>query len=338
VIRVWRYRDGVDQPEIIEVASLPATAPGTLVWVDCDRPTDDDLAAIGAKLSLNHLVVEDLQHGEQRTKLERYTDHFHIAVHDCQIEGDLSAARAAADLVTREIDVVFAEGWLLSVCQPSSGPDGTPFPIELAKHNFERQRHGAGATDEGFLLWSLLDIVVDRYFQVGDAIDDRLDALQEVVLEDRIDRLRRHERPRELFDLSKVLLRFRRAGFPLRDVTSQLLRREYPDISDAAILHFQDLYDHVLRIGDLAESQRDVLTGLREADLAVTSNQMSLVQQRIAAWGAILLVATLVTGFLGMNFRDAPDMSWGEGFLVVTGMVAVLSVPLYLYFRRKKWL
>jgi magnesium transporter len=81
-----------------------------------------------------------------------------------------------------------------------------------------------------------------------------------------------------------------------------------------------------------------VLTGLRDADLAVTSNQMSLVQQRIAAWGAILIVATLVTGFLGMNFRNAPNVDWAEGFAILAGVMVVLCAPLYLYFKRRKWL
>ena len=94
----------------------------------------------------------------------------------------------------------------------------------------------------------------------------------------------------------------------------------------------------MLRIADLVETQRDVLTSLRDADLAVTSNQMSLVQQRIAAWGAILIVATLITGMLGMNFNNAPDLDWKVGFAVILGMMAMITLPMYAYFKRKKWL
>jgi magnesium transporter len=237
----------------------------------------------------------------------------------------------------REIDVVFGDGWFLSVCQDNGEEQQPPLPIDTVRRTFERQRTESGTTDAGFLLWALLDVVVDRYFLVSDAVDDRLDALQEVVLDDDVDRIRRG-RPRELFDSSKALLRFRRAALPLREVIGQLLRRDDPNVGPAALAHFQDLYDHILRVADLTESQRDVITGLRDADLAVTSNQMSLVQQKIAAWGAILLIATLVTGFLGMNFRDAPDVGWGEGFLIIGAVVAVLGGPMYVYFRRRKWL
>ncbi len=337
MIRAWRYREGVEAAEVIECNPLPPILPDALLWVECDEPTAAEITKLGDELQLHKFIVEDLAHGEQRTKLDHYDNHFHVAVHDCELLGDVQETEGEIELVTREVDVVFGEGWLLSVCQrPENAEHGT-FPMDVVRKAFERQRADKGTTDEGFLLWAMLDVVVDRYFLVSDAVDDRLDALQEVVLDDSIDRIRRG-RPRELFDLSKALLRFRRATLPLREVVGQLLRREDPDISEAALAHFQDLYDHVLRAADLAESQRDVLTGLRDADLAVTSNQMSLVQQKIAAWGAILLVATLVTGALGMNFRTAPGSGWEAGFVAITGVIAVLCLPLYFYFKRRKWL
>jgi magnesium transporter len=335
VIQAWRYRDGVDTPEPVTMEDTPSAEPKSLLWIDCDHPTPAELAAIGESFGLHEFVIEDLQHADQRTKLDRYTDHYHVSVYDCRLVGDVEDTESDFELVTQEIDVVFGEGWLLSVRQDT--PDDARLDIEVVKHRFEVQRRAHQSEDEGFLLWALLDVVVDRYFLITDGVDERLDALQEVVLDDDVDRIRRG-RPRQLFALSKSLLRFRRAALPLREVVAQLLRREDPDIADESIAHFQDLYDHVLRVADLVESQRDVLTGLRDADLAVTSNQMSLVQQKIAAWGAILLIATLVTGMLGMNFKDAPEVSWGGGFGIILGVIAVLCLPMYAYFKRRKWL
>jgi len=337
VIRAWRYREGTDQPEAIEGTALPQPSSDALLWIDCVHASDDELELLGAHLRLSKFVIEDLQQGEHRTKLDRYGDHFHIAVHDCELRGDLDDLEANVELAMREIDLVFGDGWLLSVCQENGEEQQPHPPIDAVRRTFERQRGADGTTEEGFLLWALLDMVVDRYLLVNDAVDDRLDALQEVVLDDDVDRIRRG-RPRQLFDTSKSLLRFRRAALPLREVIGQLLRRDVPNIGPVALAHFQDLYDHILLVADLTESQRDVLTGLRDADLAVTSNQMSLVQQKIASWGALLLIATLITGFLGMNFRDAPDVSWEEGFLWIGGVVLVLGGPMYLYFRRRKWL
>ena len=334
---IWRYRDGAGAAEALSIDAVSSRPRDGLLWIDCEDIADDELERLAKELDLNEFVVEDLHNGRQRTKLDRYADYFHVAIHDCELLGEVDRPDAEIELVSREIDVVFGDGWLLSVRQPPADSDGDPISFELLRQAFERQRSDHTSCDEGFLLWALLDIIVDRYFLVGEGVDDRLDTLQEIVLNDDIDHLRRG-RPRQLFDLSKAILHFRRSALPLREVVGQILRREVTAISDAALVHFQDLYDHVLRIADLTESQRDVLTGLRDADLAVTSNQMSLVQQRIAAWGAILIVATLVTGFLGMNFLDAPGVQWEAGFLIIAGVMAALCLPLYLYFKRREWL
>jgi magnesium transporter len=337
VIRAWRYQEGEAEPEEIATDGPISRDVGGLLWVDCEDTADEELEQLAKDLGLHDFVLEDLQHGQQRTKLDRYPDHFHVAIHDCELLGDMDDPEAPIELISREVDVVFGDGWLLSVRQQPEDGKGERAPLEAFRRRFELQRAEHGSCDEGFLLWALLDVVVDRYFVVGEAVDDRLDALQEIVLDDDIDHLRRG-RPRQLFDLSKAILHFRRSALPLREVVGQILRREVTDISPAALAHFQDLYDHVLRAADLIESQRDVLTGLRDADLAVTSNQMSLVQQKIAAWGAILIVATLITGFLGMNFRDAPDVGWAGGFLIIIGVMGLLCLPLYLYFKRRHWL
>jgi magnesium transporter len=175
---------------------------------------------------------------------------------------------------------------------------------------------------------------------VTDAIDDCLDAAEGDVLDDSSDDVAtvRRGRPRQLFDLSKTIVEFRRNAAPLRDVVAAVLRRETSSVGDAALVHFQDLGDHVLRVAELLESQRDVLTNLRDAELAVVSNRLNRSMQKLTAWGAILIVATLITGVLGMNFKNAPGLDWRDGFLLVAGIMAVVSLPMFLYFRRKQWL
>jgi magnesium transporter len=133
-------------------------------------------------------------------------------------------------------------------------------------------------------------------------------------------------------------VRFRRAAIPLRDVTTEIARKEVGCVSDIAIVHFQDLADHVLRVSDFVESQRDVITGLRDAELAVASNRLSRSQQQIAAWGAIFIIATLITGVLGMNFRNAPELDWELGFAAVFGVMVLCGLPVWIYFKRKDWI
>jgi magnesium transporter len=337
VIEVWAYEEGVDAPAALTLETLPvrrpdAPGPETLIWIECEEPSTDEIEALGKTLHLHEFVVEDLRNAGQRTKLDDYTDHFHVAVYDCEYHD--------AEMVTREVDVVFGDGWILSVRQPSGADSATEppdFPMGMVKRRFEAQRRQHGTTDEGFLLWSMLDVIVDRYFEVTDAIDLALDAVEDVILDDKVNHLRR-DHARELFDAGKTLLEFRRRALPLREVTGQIMRGEAACVGPEARSHFQDLHDHVLRVADLLDTQREVVTGLRDADLAVTSNQMSAVQQKIAAWGAILLVATLLTGVLGMNFRNAPELDWEEGFAIIFGVAVLFGIPLYVYFKRKDWL
>lgn len=333
MLRIVRYDHDDQPPTSVAVEGLGAAIDaGTgLVWIDCERPDPSELDAVMDQLDINEFAREDVSHSGQRTKLAHYRDHFHVAVYDCVL-GDRG-------LHAREIDIVFGAGWLLSVHQLPEDGDPGDFPTEHVQHMFELQRSQHDNAHVGLLLWALLDTIVDRYFLVTEEVDDRLDDVEEAVLATDQNRDgERAMRPMELFALGKALVRFRRAAVPLRDVVSEIVRREVECIDDVAIVHFQDVADHVLRVADFVESQRDVLTSLRDAELALASNRMSLIQQRIAAWGAIFLVATLVTGVLGMNFRDAPELSWRGGFLVIAGVILALCAPMYIFFRRRKWL
>jgi len=329
MIRAWLYHPHVDGHEDVPTDHLadlidPKRA---LLWVDCAEPTESELDSLTKQLEISHLAAEDLHHGGQRTKLEHYRNHFHVAVHDCTLVEDV--------LTTREIDIVFGDGWLLSVRQRSDNPsDPAPFAPEQVIHRFEMERSEEDAWDEGFLLWSFLDVIVDRYFDVADRFDDRLDEVEEIVFSaDTGDNI-----PKEVFDLRRGMVHFRRAVAPLREVLAQLLRREAECLGDESIVHMQDVYDHVLRVTDWIETQRDLLTGLLEADLAVVSNRLNQVMKRMTSWGAILLGSTLIAGIYGMNFKNMPELGWAFGYPLALGTMLGLTIFLYTWFKRRDWL
>lgn len=343
MLHAWRFVGGHPTPEELDVdaalASLRAPGPGA-VWIDLDDDGAEELLRIDAAVGLGEFLLEDLREGAadagQRTKLQQHGDIFHVAVRDCSVLG-------GRRLAGREIDLVFGRGWLVSVRHRVDGgpePDPSPFPIADVHRRLTAQCAHERGLDEGFVLWAFLDVVTDRYLDITDAIDERLDEAEGRLLDDGVDGLRGSvtDSPRELFDTGRMLTDFRHQVIPLREVVGALLRREDPAIGDPAILHFRDVYDHLLGISELLESQRDVLAGLRDVHLTVVSNQMNRSMQQLAAWGAILIVATLITGVLGMNFRDAPNVSWHYGFAAVVGVIALCTVPLFLFFRRKHWL
>jgi magnesium transporter len=329
MIRAWLYRDGVaghdDAPpdRLAEVID-PEKA---LLWVDCMDATSTELDSLTTQFQISHIAAEDLHHGGQRTKLEHYRDHFHVAVHDCYIVEDR--------LVTREIDVMFGDGWVLSVRQRSDDPDNSaPFELDAVSRRFEVERTNEAANDEGFLIWAFLDVIVDRYFNVADRFDDRLDEVEEIVFSTQTG----DDIPREVFDLRRGMVHFRRVVAPLREVLAALLRKEANCLGDEAVVHLQDVYDHVLRVTDWIETQRDLLTGLLEADLAVVSNRMNQVMKRMTSWGAILLGSTLIAGIYGMNFKDIPELNWTFGYPAALGSMLALTLFLYFWFKRRNWL
>lgn len=330
VICAWRYRVGVPGRDAVDPSSLrregeAAAADGSsVVWVDMEDPTDDERMQLARQLGLDQTVIDALRHPKERTKLVRYGDYFHVAVHDARCTG--------SDFSTNEVDIVMGPGWMVTVRHP--GEDGARLDVELVERRFELQRTEHSVTEEGFLLWALFDVIVDRYFEVTDAFDDRLDTLEEAVFADD----GQGGVPREVFAIRRDLMEFRRAAAPIREVVNSMIRKEVSFVSEPAIVHFHDVYDRVLRVVDLVESQRDLLTGLLEADLAVISNRLNMVMKKMTSWGAILIVATLIAGIYGMNFRHMPELGWKYGYGIALGMMAVSTFVLYRIFKRKDWL
>jgi magnesium transporter len=326
MITARRFRQGVESREPVDPQALAAArgGPGTLLIVDAVDASPDELTSIATQLPIHPLAVDDLRNANQRTKLEHYGDHFHVAVH--------AATVYDREVCVDEVDLVFGEDWFLAVRQPVV--KGKPMEIDEVVRRFQLMRTEPGSDDLGTAIWALLDVVVDGYFTVTDLVDERLDDIEEIVFGDRA----RDAIPQEVFELRRSLVRFRRAAAPLREVLAQLLRREVPWVGAATVTMLQDVYDHSLRIGDLVDSQRDLLTGLLEAHLAVVSNRMNQVMKLTSSWGAILLVATLIAGIYGMNFEDMPELHWRFGYFGALALMAISTVILYRLFRRRGWL
>ncbi len=326
MIRAWRYANGASDRQDVEARDLGGAvdADRAVLWVDAVDLSDDERDLLHSQLRIPSAVVEAFTNPHQRTKLLRYGACFHVAVHDCDLAGN--------ELESREIDVVIGPGWLLTVRHPTEG--GRPIELGEVARRFELQRSEHGSTGEGLLLWALFDTVIDRYFDVTDAIDDSLDAIESIVFSDDAPT----GIPRDAFTIRRSLQEFRRDAAPMREVLNAIDRREVPYVDEEVLVHFRDLYDRQLRVVDLIESQRDLLNGLVEAELAVISNRTNDVMKKMTSWGAILLGATLIAGIYGMNFRNMPELKWQFGYAFAIGSMLLLTVVLYRYFKHRDWL
>jgi magnesium transporter len=186
----------------------------------------------------------------------------------------------------------------------------------------------------GYLLYILLDEIVDGYFSALDLYEDLTEEVEDQVFGDGA----QGGAQTEIFRLKKELLHFRRAMAPLRDVLDVMQRRTIDVVTQPLEPYYRDVYDHVLRATDFIDSVRDILSSALEAHLAVVSNRLNEIMKSLTSWGAIILVPTLVAGIYGMNFNHMPELSWWFGYPMALGVMVGAGLLLYRAFKRRGWL
>ena len=295
---------------------------GCLVWLDVTDPTEDDFELIQSELGLHPLVMEDLRHPGQRPKVESYETHAFLVAYAS--DGDPRRLT--------EVDVLLAEQWMVTV--RSAGGDAVGLDVAEIEQRFERTR--SGHTTAGYLLYTVLDAVVDTYFDALDRTEDDLEQIESKIFA--VDHTHEAALQQELLALRRVLLLFRRRVVPLREVLQTILRQEVHPIGGEVQRYYQDVLDHILRVVDTLETQRELLGNAVDAHLAVVNNNMNEIMKKMTSWGAILFGAALVSGIYGMNFTNMPELNWHYGYFMALGSMLVLTVSLYVWFKKKGWL
>ncbi|NUT34113.1 MAG: magnesium transporter CorA family protein [Hamadaea sp.] len=317
------YRDGALVAEgfpIAEVSEHLADKSAT-VWFDLLQPSPDELAAVSEELGLHPLAVEDVLHERQRPKLDRYQSHLFLSAYAVRLDpgsGELATAEVAA-FITRNalVTVRLSDGF--DIGEVTSRWDALP---ELAKFGVAYLVHG------------LLDYVGDTHFTAVDNLDDQIEALEDRLFDGRPADA---ELQRRTFQLRKSLVTLRHVLMPMRDVVDSLVRREARGYDEAMVPYFRDVDDHVQRACDRADSLREMVSTILETQLTLRGNRLNVIMKQVTSWAAIIAVPTAVTGFYGQNVPyPGEGQTWG--FLVSSSVIAVLSVTLYVLFRKRDWL
>jgi len=291
-------------------------AQDTLIWASATTPSEDAIEVLRREFDLHPLAVEDVRKQGQRPKLDEYPGQHMIVAYEA----------AEGEAMLSELHLFVGPGWLLSV---TFGP--TPM-VDAVRRGFVdgRTLRDAGV---GELLYSVLDAAVDSYFPELDRLSDRIDNLEDRVLEGDAD----HDSLREVLSIKRRLLELRRVLAPMRDVANRLLRRDL-DIVDAATLpYYQDLYDHLVRVLDQLDVYRDLLATVLDARLTVASNSLNAIMKRLTAFTVILMVPTLIAGIYGMNFDLMPELDWRLGYPFALALMALAVVVAVTFFRRRGW-
>jgi len=307
-------------------AALAALAAGLLeetragkgtLWIDLEAPTAAQVERVAGLLGLHPLIAEDIVEGNQRSKIEATDGLVHVV---------LFALEYGEEIQSHEVDLVLGEGYLLSShpagWDPRSGAHLRSGPEAIMR---------AGPDH---ILWAICDTIVDAYFPFADRVEDTIDALQDDVME-RADR----STLTSLFALKRDLIAVRRAVSPVREVLNQLTNRDLAFIDAEEIIYFRDIYDHVIRLTDELDNDRELVTATLDVYLSQVNNNLSAIMKRLTGVTVLLAGIGAIAGLFGMS-EAGLAFSGGEalGFWIVAALTVVVSVLAALALHRRGWI
>jgi magnesium transporter len=315
------YEDGRKVADISrEEISEYLKRPGTFVWVALKDPTAAEMEQMREEFGLHRLAVEDALKGHQRPKIEEYGDIVFTVCHIPEIrEGSLEIA---------ELDIFAGPNFVLSIRERTE--QGFVAVRQRAEAEPNLLKHGAG-----FVFYALLDNVVDRYFPVVDALETELEKLESSIFDPDTAARSNIE---ALYDLKHKLMDMRHAVEPLIEVLHKLYGGRVPLVCIGVQDYFRDVYDHLLRISTQIDGLRDMVTTALSVNLSMITLAENEVTKRLAAYGALVAVPTMIAGIYGMNFKNMPELEWQWGYPLTVLLMFGLDAWLWAKFRKTGWL
>jgi len=324
VIAARIYREGRLLAEIDPCKAIPPLEkPADLLWIGLYDPTDRELKAIQQHLGLHELAVEDALDPRHLPKMESYGDHLFVVARTMHLEGAEGQARIGygntAIFVGRQFIVTVRHGSERVHSPVRKQLEATPWLL----------RQGSD-----YVLHAILDFIVDGYFEVIDAVEEQVLAMEDRSLDSFLDRAG----TARLFTLRRDLFRLTRILGPMEDLAGRFVNIDLPQIDHEIDPYFRDLVDHVRRVNYRVAGLRDTLTSVIETSGLLEVQRQGAITRQLAAWAAILAVPTAIAGIYGMNFDIMPELRWKYGYFVVVGVMAIICGTLFYRFKRSGWL
>jgi magnesium transporter len=294
---------------------------GTLVWFDVTDPGPNDLALLQREFDLHPLAIEDAVQAHERPKIESFNSYWFVIVMGATLTGPRP--------VFHEMAIFAGKNFLVTVRHDP------PYPLEEVEQRLhghrDRLRQGGG-----FLLYTILDTVVDGYFPVAEWFQDRVDELEVVLFEPNFSE---RDMLRDIFEMKKEAQHFRWAALPMRDILNPIIRGDVMLFEDVDIVYFRDVYDHAVRVIDQLDSMRDLVNSSLEIHLSVVANRQNEVAKQLTIIATIFLPLSFIVGFFGQNFSFLVShiTTEGEFWYVGIGTEIVAVVLMLLFFKRRGW-
>jgi len=272
-------------------------------------------------LGVHRLTTEDILSVNQRPKLEEYPDYLYIVFKMLAYDTEINTVD------TEQVSIIKKENILITFQEK---------PEDVFDNIRTRIREGAGYVRKGktdYLLYALMDSVVDHYFIVLEQASEKLDLLETGLLENPDKVLLK-----DLYLLRKQMINVRKSTYPLREVVGRLEKITDPIISSEIHVYFRDLYDHTIRVIESIEVFRDSSAGLLDLYMNSVSNKMNGIMKVLTIISTIFIPLTFIAGVYGMNFENMPELSWKYAYFSVLGAMLFISLTMLFLFKRKKWL
>jgi magnesium transporter len=306
-----------------EIAGRLEKHPGAVLWLDLFDPDAGDLTLVAQEFELHPLAVEDAMTDHERPKLDRYPHHAFLNVY-------------AVDIATRNSETKFGKTEVSAFVTPRALITVRKSPSDTSRfvERWESDADLCAAGGVGFLLWGLLDVVVDGHYAATQRLDAATDAVEDALLEEG-----GAPRPVRMKAINerKLLAALRRAVAPMPELVGQAMRADLGLVDDKLRPYFRDVDDHAQHTVDEVEHLRDRIDSLLQADTAEQGNVLNDTTRKLAAWAAIVAVPTALTGYFGQNV-PYPGYEKVSGFLVSSALIVLVSVALYVYLKRRDWL
>ncbi|HSI71153.1 MAG TPA: magnesium/cobalt transporter CorA [Gillisia sp.] len=297
-------------------------------WINIDGLSNtQEIEKLGKYYNLHPLILEDIVNTNQRPKIDEYQDFLFVVVKMLYFPKE-SASKTNGALVSEHVSFVMGEDYVLSF-QEAGGDVFEGVRERLANGKGRIRSNGAD-----YLLFCLLDAIIDNYFEVVDHMGDRIELLEEDLFQ---------EQPSdditfEIQELKRTILRIRRAVFPLREVLSRLEKMDSHLLQDKTRNYFRDLYDHITQVSENIEIYREMTWGLMDMYMTTISHKMNEVMKVLTIIATIFIPLTFIAGIYGMNFEFMPELEWKYSYFVLWGIMLIVFVLMLYFFRRKKWL
>jgi len=294
----------------------------SITWINIDGVHNTGvIEKIGEIFDLHPLIMEDIGNTTQRPKVEDFDNYIFVALKMLYYDNK------AKIIEIEQVSLVLGKNFVISF-QERQGD-----VFDSVRERIEKGKGRIRKMGSDYLLYSLIDAVVDGYFSVLEKMGDKIEELEEEIVE--------QTDPGSLHNIHKVkkeMISLRRSVWPLREVVNSLAREKTALVSGNVLIYFRDVYDHTIQVIDTVETFRDMLSGLHDTYLSSISNRMNEIMKVLTMFASIFIPLTFIAGVYGMNFSFMPELNWRWGYFAVWGVIIIVGVSMLFYFKRKKWL